>query len=154
MSREIVPAGWVTVRATGLLPRRHRLYAGRRPLGDLFLGLGPAVLYSDVRGWQAYLNRTSLVRPEYRMRADGEELTARFRPLQADVLFGDRRFLLHAVSRHDWRLRDFTGEPVLTVYRGGWGRMPRIEVHKPAEVALLVFVYYLVLMYWRAERVR
>lgn len=160
MSQESVQTEWVTVETSGLVTRRHRLQARGRILGELIIGLGSSARYIDSAGRLAHMGRTSLRPRAYRMWAEGRELgQAEQSPFQGDIEVGWEGQAYHLRPAGPWALRpwrsweltDRSGQPILTVRAGGWGRA-QIGVQAPLDADLLGFVYYLVVMRWRAAR--
>ena len=158
MDKTAIATDRVTVEASGLLPRRHRLLAGNALLGEMAFGIGSTVPYTDAEGRRMRMARVSLLPPEYRMWEGEQELaSARISTLgwRASVEFGDERFVFQPTRLWlaVWELRDEGGQPVLTVRRTGWGRA-EIVVHRPVDTDLIAFAYYLFIIRRRAARRR
>jgi len=156
LTRDAVAAGLVTVETSGLLPRRHRLLAAGRPLGELAFGTGSSVLYADAGGRRLRMARISLWRAEYGLwEGEGRRPLARatFRPLKrrGEVAWGGQSFQLRPADLRatSWELRSAAGELALTIRWCGWGRA-EIEVHGAVDTGLLAFAYYLAVIRRRA----
>lgn len=159
MEGDQVTADTITAVASGLFPRRHHLTLGGDVLGELTVGLGWSVPFTDPDGGQAWMQRVSLWRREYRMvRDDQERARARVRPFrwQVEIEFEGRPYLLRPTSLTlgPWELLDGgDGSRVLAARRVGWGRT-ELSVRAELDSDLLVFAYYLVIMRRRAARRR
>lgn len=152
-------ADTITVVASGLFPRRHHLLLGGDSLGELAVGLGRSVPFTDPDGGQAWMQRVSLWRREYRMvRGDRERGRARVPPFrrQVEIEFEGRPYLLRptGLTLGPWELLDAGDRSqVLTARRVGWGRT-ELSVRGELDADLLVFATYLVIMRRRAARRR
>lgn len=153
----MVESAPIVVETEGLWLRRHRLVQGGRVLGEMAFAFGPRAAFSDAAGGRASMWRVSPWRADYRLSTDGVEIGA------ASHALGERGFTMRFAGESyslqprqrtlgEWVLTDEAGVPLARLQPGSLRRAPVILVESPLDVRLLAFVYFLVLLRWRAAR--
>ncbi|GEM_PF-1382106 len=155
--KQMVESVPVLVETEGLWLRRHRLVQAGHVLGELAFAFGPQASFSAAAGQRASMRRVSLWRADYRLWIDGVEMGQAGRAAgQRDmtVRFAGRSYLLQPRRRAlgEWMLLDAAGATVARLQPGGLARAPVITPEAPLDVHLLAFVYFLVVLRWRAAR--
>lgn len=147
----------IVVETEGLWLRRHRLVQAGHVLGELAFEFGPRAAFSDAAGGRALMRRVSPWRADYRLSSDGVEIGAASQALGERgiaVRFADRSYSLQPRRQTlgEWILTDEGGVLLARLQPGGLRRAPVIIAESPPDVRLLAFVYFLVLLRWRAAR--
>jgi len=150
--------GRIHVDRAGLIPRRHRLVAAGRVLGELLFSWGAAAFFVLPSARRLRVERAAPFGGAYCMcEAGRERASASWQPLepQARILFDDHPFRLSPASRarERWGLWDGQGDCVLELTLGRWGRT-QIDVEAGVELELVAFAYALIVIRQRADRWR